>query len=138
MNCLKGVISAIDSTDAMSIVDVQVGGDTFSSLMLETPRTSHFMVVGKKVTLAFKESEVSISKDLECSISLRNRIKGSVKEVEKGKLLSRIEIDYMGNNVVSIITTRSVTRLGIKTGDLVLGLVKANEMTLMEDNDGSV
>jgi molybdopterin-binding protein len=136
MNRLKGTITNVESTDAISLVDVAVGADGFSSIVLETAETSPYIAPGREVWLLFKETEVSISKDIGCRISLRNRMKSTVKEVEKGKVLARIVLDYAGLEVVSIITSRSVDRLQIAVGDTVEGLVKANEMLIMESDDG--
>ena len=138
MNSLKGTITNVESADSLSLVDIRVGSDTLSSLVLETPQTSPFIAPGRNVVLAFKETEVSIGKDFHCRLSLRNRLRGVVTEVEKGKVLSRISLDYQGNKVVSIITSRSATRLEIAVGDEVEGLVKANEMMIMEVDDGAV
>jgi len=37
MNKLKGTIIRIESCDTMSLVDVEVKGDVFCSIVLETP-----------------------------------------------------------------------------------------------------
>lgn len=137
MNRLKGTITNVESTDAISLVDIAVGLDTFSSIVLETPQTSPFITPGREVWLLFKETEVSINIDIGARLSLRNRMKSTVKEVEKGKVLARVVLDYAGNTVESIITSRSVTRLGIAAGNIVEGLVKANEMVIMEGNGGT-
>jgi molybdopterin-binding protein len=137
MNRLKGTITNVESTDAISLVDVNVGGDRLSSIVLETPQTSPFITIGREVWLIFKETEVSINLDMGARLSLRNRMKSTVKEVEKGKVLARLVLDYAGNEVVSVITSRSVERLGIAVGDAVEGLVKANEMLIMEADGGS-
>jgi molybdopterin-binding protein len=137
MNRLRGTITNVESTDTISLVDVAVGADWFSSIVLETPQTSPFIAPGCEVWLLFKETEVSINKDIGARLSLRNRMKSTVKEVEKGKILARVVLDYAGNSVVSIITSRSVERLGIAVGDMVEGLVKANEMLIMEVDGGT-
>jgi molybdopterin-binding protein len=45
-------------------------------------------------------------------------------------------LDYRGQAISSIITTGSIRRLDIKPGDEVEALVKANEVTLIEADDG--
>jgi molybdate transport system regulatory protein len=136
LNKLKGTITKVESTDAISLVDVSVGNDTLSAIVLETPQTSPFIAEGRDVWLIFKETEVSINMDLAARLSLRNRMKSVVKDIEKGKVLTRLVLDYAGNEVVSLITSRSVDRLGIAVGNTVEGLVKANEMLLMETEAG--
>ncbi len=131
MNKLKGRITVIESTPNISIVDVEHKGDYFSALMLETPGSSDYLRVGEPVMLIFKETEVSIAKDLSGLISLRNRIKSRIIKINSDKVLTCVVFDYKGEQVVSIITTRSALRLGLKEGDEAEWLVKANEISLM-------
>ncbi len=132
MNRLKGTVVNVETEGSVSLVDVEVAGTMFSASVLETPAATPFMAPGRAVWLLFKETEVSINLDFGARISLRNRIRSRVKEVELGKVLARLVLDFKGTDVVSIITARSVNRLGIKVGDEVEGMVKANEMVLMD------
>jgi molybdopterin-binding protein len=135
MNRLNGTISAIESTDHLSLVDVAVAGDTFTAIVVETPGSAAYLRVGNQVEVLFKETEVSLARDLSGLISLRNRMAGTVQAIRRGKLLSEVRLDYKGMSVVSIITTRSVDRLQLAEGAAVEGLVKANEVTLREIED---
>lgn len=132
MNQLRGRITAIECNDVLSLVDVAVGGDTFTAMLLETPASAPYLAVGNAVTVMFKETEVSLAKNLSGQISLRNRIKGVVKHIRHGEILSEVALDYQGQTVTSIITTRAVARLELVVGDEVEALVKANEVALME------
>lgn len=132
MNKLRGRITAVEFNDHVSLVDVDVGGDSFTATLLETPEDAPYLKVGNTVEVLFKETEVSLAKNLSGMISLRNRVKTSVKQVRSGVILSEVVLDYQGQSISSIITTRSIKRLEIKPGDEIEALVKANEMTLME------
>ncbi len=132
MNRLRGTIIAVESAGHVRLVDVDVNGTTFSAILLETAECLH---PGAAVTLAFKETEVSLAKNLSGLISLRNRLPAQVRAVEKGQVLAKVTLDYQGLDVVSIITTRSAERLDLKAGDAVEALVKANEMTILHDAD---
>lgn len=136
MNRLNGTISTIESTDHLSLVDVEVAGDTFTAIVVETPESADYLRVGNKVEVLFKETEVSLARDLSGLISLRNRMAATVRTIRRGKLLSEVQLDYKGMAVASVITTRSVDRLQLAEGDAVEGLVKANEVTLRECEDG--
>jgi molybdate transport system regulatory protein len=125
MNRLRGTIIAVESAGHVRLVDVNVNGATFSAILLP----------GATVTLAFKETEVSLAKNLSGLISLRNRLPAQVRAIEKGQVLAKVTLDYQGLDVVSIITTRSAERLDLKAGDAVEALVKANEMTILHDVD---
>ncbi len=84
------------------------------------------------VDVLFKETEMSLAKNFSGLISLRNRVQTTVKLVRSGVILSEVVLDYRVQSISSIITTRSIKHLGIKPGDEVEALVKANEVSLME------
>ena len=131
MNKLQGRIAAIESNDHVSLVDVNVNGDTFTATLLETPDDAPYLQVGNMVDVLFKETEVSLAKNLSGMISLRNRMQTTVTQVRSGVILSEVVLDYRGYSISSIITTRSIQRLQIMPGDQIEALIKANEMTLM-------
>ena len=136
MNRLRGRIISIQSNDHVSLVDVDVSGDIFTATLLETPEDAAYLRMGNVVDVLFKETEVSLAKGLSGLISLRNRVNTTVKFVRSGIILSEVVLDYRGQAISSIITTGSIRRLDIKPGDEVEALVKANEVTLMEADDG--
>lgn len=132
MNKLKGKIMNIESSEHISIVDIDVEGDLFSSVIIETPETADYLRIGEEVFMLFKETEVSIGKALSGNLSLRNRLKSKIKTIEKGTVLTKITLDYKGKDIISVITTRSTNKLDLKVGDEVQGLVKANEVIIMK------
>lgn len=132
MNKLKGKIMNIESSEYISIVDIEVEGDLFSSVIIETPETADYLRIGEEVFMLFKETEVSIGKALSGNLSLRNRLKSKIKTIEKGTVLTKITLDYKGKDIISVITTRSTNKLDLKVGDEVQGLVKANEVIIMK------
>jgi len=132
MNRLPGHIVAIESNGHLSLVDIAVKDDRFTAILLETPESSSLLRVGAEVEMMFKETEVSIAKNLAGQISLRNRFAVTVKAIMRGTIMSEVSMDYKGMALTSIITTRGVDRLGLAVGDTAEALVKANEMTLME------
>ena len=136
MNRLRGHITRIESNDHVSLVDVDVSGDTFTATLLETPDDAPYLKVGNPVEILFKETEVSLAINLSGLISLRNRVNTTVTLVREGVILSEVVLEYRGQTISSIITTGSIKRLGIKPGDRVEALVKANEVTLREVADG--
>ncbi|MGA9291286.1 MAG: TOBE domain-containing protein [Ignavibacteriaceae bacterium] len=130
MNNLIGEISNIKSDEHFSIVEMIIDGNVFKSIIIETPETVPFLKTGNKINILFKESEVSIAKDLKGRISLQNKIPCIIKGIEKGKLLSKIILDFNSKKIVSVITTGAVEQLELKENDDVLALVKTNEVIL--------
>lgn len=137
MNKLNGTIVAIDHNSHMSLVDVAVGADVFSATLLETPESAGYLSVGMDVTMLFKETEVSLAKDITGLISLRNRFAVTVRSIERGDILSAVTLEYAGKMLGSVVTTRAVDRLALAVGDSIEALVKANEIALMEGHHGT-
>jgi molybdopterin-binding protein len=133
MNKLPGTIVAVESNRHMSLVDVLAEGDTFTATLLETPEHSPQLRVGQPVILMFKETEVSLAKDLAGQISLRNRFPVMVQSIERGDIMSAVGLNYREHSLMSVITTRAVERLQLAVGDRIEALVKANEMVLSYD-----
>lgn len=130
MNQLKGIIQSVTSSSLMSIVDVKISEDIFSAIVLETPESAPYLKEGSPITILFKETEVSIAKNLSGHISLQNRIKSKISSIDKDTILSQVKLEYHGQVITSIISTRSAERLALKKGDDVEWLVKTNEISL--------
>ncbi|HBR14140.1 MAG TPA: hypothetical protein DD723_01165 [Candidatus Omnitrophica bacterium] len=131
MNTLMGTIVDIHSSDMISMINVDVDGDIFSSIILEGKKGPFHYKLAEKAHLLFKETEVGIAKNLSGLISFRNRFPARIKKVETGPVLSKIILDYRGKWIESIISTRSVGDMGLKEDDHVEWLVKTNEVSLM-------
>lgn len=130
MNQLSGMISQIQSSAAMSLVEVSVYEDRFCAIVLEIPAQNSYLKVGEPIEIVFKETEVVLAKNLSGIISLRNRAQACVKSIERSSLLTKVIMDYHGVNISSIVTSRSVDELALKEGDIVQWLVKTNEVSL--------
>lgn len=133
MNRLSGNIHAIDVHGSIALVDVDVGAHRFTATLIGASEEAAGWTPGAPVTLLFKETEVSLAKNLSGMISMRNRLPCTVTAIERGRLLARVTLDFEGRKVESVITTRSTLALGLAVGDTVEGLVKANEMTLLAE-----
>ena len=83
MNVLPGVIIGIASTDGISLVKVGLDELLFTSIVLDTPACSPYLVEGHPVSLLFKETEVIIAKP-PLTISVRNRIECMIKKIKAG------------------------------------------------------
>ena len=131
MNTLTGTISAIDSDGSLCLVDIEVAGQrTMSALVVETPGQCPWLRQDNKVQVLFKETEVSIARNLSGEISLRNRLDAAITDIRSEGMLAEISLDFAGQQIVSIITSRSAKRMALQVGDGVEWLVKANEISL--------
>lgn len=132
MNKLSGIITQIQQSEAILLVDIDVDGQGFSALLIESAAKPEWIEEGKSVHLIFKETEVSLAKELQGLISMRNRMMCNVLQVERGELLSKINLQFGEYTITSAITTRAVDSLQITVGDKIEALLKANEISLMK------
>ena len=131
MNRITGQISQIQHSGAILLVDIDVDGHGFSAMLIESVTQPEWLQEGSEVDIVFKETEVALAKNLSGIISMRNRMKCRVQQIERGELLSKISLQFQKYTITSAITTRSVNALDLKVGDEVEALVKANEISLM-------
>ncbi|HYX06449.1 MAG TPA: TOBE domain-containing protein [Bacteroidales bacterium] len=132
MNKLKGTIKNILSSGNISLVDVDSEGINFTAIIIGTKDNTLYLREGKEILVLFKESEVSIGKDFSGEISLRNQIEGVISAIKQGEVFSKITLTFGNRQINSLITTRSVTKLGLKEKDMVTAFIKANEVLLMD------
>jgi molybdate transport system regulatory protein len=130
MNRLPGTIATIEAAGGIALVDVNVGARRYTALLVSTATEAARWCPGVRVTLLFQETEVSLAKNLSGQISMRNRLPGTIVAVERGRLLTKVMLDVDGYTVGAVVTTRSCDNLQLAVGDVVEGLVKANEMSL--------
>ena len=62
--------------------------------------------------------------------SIRNQLPGTIKSIVSDKVLSEIIVETRIGEVASVITTRSVEEMKLKTGDEVFVLIKATNVSL--------
>ena len=64
------------------------------------------------------------------AINVRNQFRGRVKEIIRGDVVSEVDVETSSGIVTSVITTRSVDKLGLKPGSEVVALVKSTEVSI--------
>ena len=63
-------------------------------------------------------------------ISARNQLKGTVKHVTTGAVMSEVIVDVGGQEVVAMITRASVDRLELNAGDAVVAIIKSTDVMI--------
>lgn len=67
-------------------------------------------------------------------LSARNRLSGTVTNLEVDDLMAEVTVELDdGQRVTSVITSGSVDRLGLSVGDEVDAVVKATEVMIQND-----
>ncbi|MBB5019406.1 molybdate transport system regulatory protein [Chitinivorax tropicus] len=131
MNRLPATLTAIEREGAITLLEADALGHTVSLTLLVTSFESIWQV-GQQVTLAFKDTEVSLAKSLSGRISLRNRFPVTVESIDHGKVLTRVKLHLAGHPLFAVITTRAAHHLDLQAGDRIEALIKANEMAILE------
>lgn len=131
MNKLQGILQGVQSAGSIALADIDVTGEIMSALLVEGDAQISQLQPGAAVLVLFQETEVSLAKNLSGLISLRNRLKARITQIDTGAILTRAVLDFRGQPLVSIITTRSAQRLSLAIGDEVEALIKANEVTVV-------
>ncbi len=62
--------------------------------------------------------------------SIRNQLPGTIKSIVYDKVLCEIIVETGIGDVASVITTRSLEDMKLKTGDSVFVLIKATNVSL--------
>ena len=64
------------------------------------------------------------------AVNVRNQLRGIVKTIVWGDVVSEIEVETSAGIVTSVITTRSIKELKLEIGSEVLALVKATDVSI--------
>ncbi|MBV9007591.1 MAG: TOBE domain-containing protein [Verrucomicrobia bacterium] len=67
------------------------------------------------------------------SISIRNRLPGTIEKIVSDKVISEILINTAAGPVTSIITTGSAQQMNLEEGDSVFAIIKATEVSVEKE-----
>ena len=132
MNRLKGKIELINSHDELLLIELNVQETKMKAIIIGKPNDYSYLEIGNEIAILFKETEVTISIDKILNISTQNKLTCTVDSINKGQLLSQINLNFNGVTLSSIITTTSVENLNLKPQNTVTALIKTNEIILSE------
>ena len=132
MNRLKGIIELINSHNELLLVELNVQKTKIKAIIIGKPNDYSYLEIGNEIAILFKETEVTISIDKILNISTQNKLTCTIDSINKGQLLSQVNLNFNGVTLSSIITTSSVENLNLKHQDIVTALIKTNEIILSE------
>lgn len=130
MNILTGDIISIIGSESLSLIKISVGSTTFTSIIINTPESEIYFKIGNTVNVYFKETEVIIAKNESLNISIQNKIPCTIISMKLGEILTELHLSFGAFTIKSLITTNACKTLNLKDGDLVLALIKTNEISL--------
>lgn len=132
MNTLPATITALATSEHLSILTVAVGADPFHLLLAEASYAEN--LIGTSVTLAFKETEVILSRA--STPTTANIQRATVHQIERGIVLSQITLTYGDASITALVPSLSFDTLGISEGDDVYWMVQPSEISLLRGHNG--
>lgn len=130
MNTLSATITAVTASEHLSLLSVAVGEDHFHLLLAEASHEP----IGKNVTLAFKETEIILSKDPLATTA--NCARATVQTIILGIILSEITLTYREQTLKALVPTLTLKPLKIHEGDVLYWAVQPSEISLLRETHG--
>ena len=127
MNILPATIIAIVSSEHLSCVEVRVGLDLFHLLLLEV--FDEKLHLQKNVRLAFKETEVILSKGVINSSA--NVAEATIQKIEKGVVLTQVTLLYGTMEIKTLIATPAFEALHVSQNDTISWMIQPSEISLL-------
>ncbi len=91
------------------------------------------LAVGDAISVLIKGTDIMLAKSFSGMLSARNRVKGVVKEIIQGDVLSKVFVESRGDMVHAIVTNTSLKDMDICNGDEVTAIVKSTELILSKE-----
>jgi molybdopterin-binding protein len=129
MNRLVATVSSIDSMQSLNIVEFTLGNQRLTMMSLEL---GDDIALDTSVRLTVKPSHVTLAKNLSGMLSHSNRLNATIKSIQKGKLLSIVELMVEGFSVESMITTKALDTMQLQKGEALEMLIKASDLSIVE------
>jgi len=129
MNRIDAVVTAIESFENITIVSFEAAGQSMRMMALELDKS---LIVGSKVTLGAKASNIALAREFNGLLSISNQLKVTIESINNGKLLSSIKFSFAGSLTESIITRESVSRMNLQAGTNIIALIKSSELSILE------
>ena len=130
MNIFSGKISNIEVSKSLSLVSVKIGTTELKVIVVETPDTALYLTRGTTVDLVFKETEVIVATAVLSPISIQNKIKGSIRDIEQGIILSKVCISSDIGDITAIVPTEALSQMELIEDQQVVVMVKVNEIMI--------
>lgn len=89
--------------------------------------------VGDTISVLIKGTDIMIAKSLSGMLSARNRVKGVVKKIIQGDVLSKVYVESQDDMLHAIITSTSLEEMKLQEGNEVTAIVKSTELILAKE-----
>jgi len=130
LNKLQGAITAITTKDQFAMVSLVVKNQIFRAIVINVNAINPNLVIGQNVNILFKETDVTLSREIPVHISIDNQIPVIVDGIIMGDLLSKVRVSFQNIFVKTVVPAEFAA--SIKIGMSLTMLIRSNELMLME------
>ncbi|MBI2471742.1 MAG: TOBE domain-containing protein [Planctomycetes bacterium] len=88
---------------------------------------------GDTIHVLVKGTDIMLAKSFSGMLSARNRVRGIVKQIIQGDVLSKVFVESQGDMLHAFITNTSLREMNICEGDEVTAIVKSTELILSKE-----
>lgn len=131
MNNINVIITAVDICDSFLRVQSVRSDAEFVCYILECPMRHEYVHVGRSLSLAFKETDVTLINDLSCAASATTAMRVEITHIQNGVILSRVHISFDAQEMHVLMDTRRLMQLSFQKGDFVTALINASDIFIM-------
>ena len=125
MNKLSVKIEKIDKNDKLHVITCKLGCQRIKVVSLELRDT---IKIGSIVELSVKSTNISLAKNFTGELSIANQLTAKVTVVDKGALLSAVQVDLEGFYLECLLTVEVALNMDLSVGDDVTVLIKGSEV----------
>jgi molybdopterin-binding protein len=130
MNAVPGIVRSVTSDELFAQIEVLHNNKSFSACTLLSEQELPYCNHGAEVMMLFKETDTIISLSSSYAISCRNRFKAVISSISRSNVMARVNADFEGINLTSLITVTSLDALELVTGSAVWYVVKSTSLML--------
>ena len=130
-NQIKATIVEIEEGAVNSVLLLETAqGMKLGASITNTSVLNMGLKVAEQVVCFFKASNVLIATGEMPSISARNKLSGTIKEIKTGAVNSEVILSIGSDEIVSVITNDAVNELKLSKGEKAIAIIKASEVMI--------
>ncbi|MCB9223156.1 MAG: TOBE domain-containing protein [Crocinitomicaceae bacterium] len=130
MNKIRGIVSKLASSEGINLIEGKVNNDIIKVLTISSNQGNFQINENDHIDFLFKETAVTIGRLPFEHLAVVNQLKGRLKDVVSGGILTKLELDYQGVLLKSILLTETFDRLQLHLEDEVCIFIKSSEIML--------
>ncbi|MFJ7338599.1 molybdopterin-binding protein [Streptomyces sp. NPDC101116] len=130
-NQLPGTVTTLTPGEAMATVGIRLtGGQDITAAITREAAEDLRLTPGTAVRALMKSTEIALATAPVESLSIRNRLPGTVTHIAAGDAMVSVRVTVEGGELTSAITRDAAEDLALSPGTPVVALIKATEVAL--------